>query len=183
MKPQTRKLFILIHLCLAALFAPVFLLVAISGGLYLVGIEGEVEATELTLPDGFVVNPRSDTVRKDIQEVLAENGLSLDFEMVRGRGGNMQTRPTSRTFVQFRTTPQGIVATLSEPNLAFALMELHKGHGPSWYRLYQQVAALVLCLAVISGVIVGVLLPAYRATTIAISAAGVFLFLFLAFLI
>ena len=182
MKPQTRKLIVQIHLCLAAALAPIFLLVAVSGGLYLLGIEGEVTTTELVVPEGFEVNPSSETVREDIQRVLAANNLELEFEAVRGRGGNMQTRPTSRTFVQFRTTRMGVTATLSEPDLAFALMELHKGHGPSLYRLYQQFAALVLCLVVVSGVVVGILLPVYRTPTIATSVIGVTVFAVLAFI-
>jgi hypothetical protein len=38
-----RKLLITIHMYLAAFFAPAVLLVAISGGLYLAGVKGNVE--------------------------------------------------------------------------------------------------------------------------------------------
>ena len=45
---MNRKLLITIHMYLAAFFAPAVLLVAISGGLYLIGVKGEVEQETIT---------------------------------------------------------------------------------------------------------------------------------------
>ena len=45
-----RQLWINLHLCIAAFFTPVLLIIVISGGLYLVGVKGTVVETEVSLP-------------------------------------------------------------------------------------------------------------------------------------
>ena len=61
-------------------------------------------------------------------------------------------------------------------------MELHKGHGPSWYKQFQTAFALGLIFIMISGLYLGLMSAAYRRQTLVLCSAGLFIFLALAFL-
>ncbi len=54
---------------------------------------------------------------------------------------------------------------LHEPSLQYRMMELHKGHGPEKFKIYQIAAGIALFLVVIGGLVVGLLAKAYRAKT------------------
>ena len=82
------------------------------------------------------------------------------------------TRPTTRSFVRFQDTPDGLTAELNKPDLPYTLMELHKGHGPQLYRMYQIAVAIVLLLVVIGGMAVGLLARNYRRSTLIAGAVG-----------
>ena len=62
------------------------------------------------------------------------------------------------------------------------MIELHKGHGPSLFKLYQKFVAILLIGVVLGGVLVGLLAKAYRGKTIASLIGGTVLFLVLALL-
>jgi hypothetical protein len=49
---MSRSLFITIHLYLSSFFAAVVVLVAFSGGMYLIGVKGSTETTEIGSLDG-----------------------------------------------------------------------------------------------------------------------------------
>lgn len=181
-KAKTRNFLVKCHLWAAGLLAPLFLLVAYTGGAYLLDFKGEVEETPLTVPAGIALDPESPTVENDVRKVLAANQLDITFDYLRMGGDSITTRPTSRNFVSFERDEAGAwTATLNEPDLQYSLIELHKGHGPQLYRYYQILAAVVLFLVVLGGLIVGWLAPGYRrATTIGLS-TGTAAFVLLAF--
>lgn len=165
-KAKTRNFLVKCHLWAAGLLAPLFILVAYTGGAYLLDFEGEVKETPLALPAGTVLDPESATVEADVRRILAANQLPVDFEYLRMRGDSITTRPTSRTYVSFERDVTGQwSATLNEPDLQYSLIELHKGHGPQLYRYYQILAAVVLFLVVLGGLIVGWMAPGYRRAT------------------
>lgn len=180
---KLRRALITIHLYLAGLLAPAFLIVALTGGLYLAGVKGETDATPLPLPAETQLDFKSETLHGDIQTLLSEQGVDLKFEYIRGRGNMAMTRPTSRTYVEFRQSENGLQATVHEPNLQYALMELHKGHGPRAYRLYQIVAAIALTFVVIGGLAIGLLVKTYRNTTLITFGVGIVATIFFGFLI
>src|SRR6056297_2940421 len=94
---MNRRLFITIHLYLSSFFAAAILLVAISGGLYLLGVKGEVtESVVSSLPkEGR--GPLEALSKADVQGLLAEAGVEgFDFDYVRQSGKRAYTRPTSR---------------------------------------------------------------------------------------
>jgi len=171
-RAKTRNLLVLIHLFLASLLAPSFLMVAITGALDLIGIEPTIEDTEIILPPGTRLDPESATLIEDVQQMLAAQNIYLDIESVRSRDGKMTTRPTSRTFARFNQTENGLKASLHKPGLQYSLMELHKGHGPAIFKTYQIIAGIALFLVIIGGLIVGLLAKAYRKKTIAASIVG-----------
>ena len=92
---MSRKLLINIHLYLAAFFAPMVILMAISGGLYLVGIKGEQRVESSVLLPGSL-NPDSVQLEEDVRALLDQAGLGGDFEQVKVRGREVSTRPSNR---------------------------------------------------------------------------------------
>ena len=171
-KLEARKLLINIHLYLAAFLAPVFLLVAITGGLHIAAPGEEVTTTKIELPAGATLDPNSETFEQDVRDLLAAADVNLRFEYMKGRGTTFITRPTSRTFAEFKIEEDGVTASLKKPNLQYAMMELHKGHGPKIFRTYSMLTGLALFFVVVGGLAIGLLVPTYRKQTIITAIAG-----------
>jgi hypothetical protein len=180
---KRRNLLILIHLYLAATLAPLFVLVAITGGLYLADFKPETKQTALSLPAGTRFDPESPQLEAQVAAVLAKQGLDIGFEYLRTRPGSIITRPTTRTYVEFSQEDSGWSATLHEPDLHYAALELHKGHGPGWFKIYQIGAAIALFLVVLGGLLVGLLAKAYRRQTVTAFTLGTAAFAVLGFLL
>ncbi|MDC0886699.1 hypothetical protein OAS19_02780 [Altererythrobacter sp.] len=182
-RPKTRNFLILCHLLLAGLLAPLFFLVAITGGLYLYGNKGETVETALTIPAGTVIVQDAPDIENTVRSILAANDLKIDFEYLRMRPGSITTRPTSTDFVSLSEEDGVWSATLNQPNLQYRMMELHKGHGPQAFKIYQMFAAIALFLIVVGGLLVGLMAPAYRRKTLGSFAVGTLAFILLAWVI
>ncbi len=180
-KVKTRNLLVLVHLFLAAFLAPSFLLVGMSGALKLAGVEASIEDIPIELPAETQLDPDSPTLKKDIAAVLATQNIHLDIESIRSRDGNMTTRPTSRTFARINQTPDGLEASLHKPGFQYAMMELHKGHGPALFKTYQLIAGIALFLVIVGGLVVGLMARPYRRKTLVSLALGTIAFLALGF--
>tara|TARA_R110000824_G_scaffold137399_3_gene301498 strand:- start:868 stop:1431 length:564 start_codon:yes stop_codon:yes gene_type:complete len=180
-KVKTRNLLILVHLFLAAFLAPSFLMVGTTGALKLAGVEPSIEDIDLALPSGTRLDPDSPTLKQDIGAILAAQNIYLDIESVRSRDGKMTTRPTSRTFARIDQTADGLKASLHKPGFQYAMMELHKGHGPAIFKTYQLIAGIALFLVIVGGLIVGLLAKAYRRKTMVSLVLGTAAFLVLGF--
>lgn len=181
MSPKFRKYLILAHLWLAGLMAPAFALHAISGGLYLMNIKGEATTERVSLPAGAELDFESATLEDEVRALLKTANLKHDFEYIRNRGSVIQLRPTSKTYLEFKQTPQGLSATRVKPNTVRSMMELHKGHGPQLFKTYQKLVALMLLLVVLGGILVGLMAKAYRRQTIIAVVIGVAVFVFVGF--
>ncbi|PHS77916.1 MAG: hypothetical protein COB56_01530 [Robiginitomaculum sp.] len=180
--PKVRKTLILLHLYFAAFMAPAFGLVAVSGGLYLLGNKGKVERVAIPLPAGISLDFKSGTLEADIREVMKSADIDQNFEYLKIRANQVQTRPTSKTYVEFKQSRHGLTATRNSPNLQYAMMELHKGHGPKLFKTYQKLVALALLAVVLGGFFVGLLAKTYRKKVIVASVVGFGVFLALALL-
>ena len=112
-----RSLLIRLHLYAAAFLSPAFLFVAISGGLYLVGVKGSVEQTVVGVPSQLALDPSSESLYEDVQKVLLAAGISHDFEYVKVKGEMLLTRPTSRNFYKLDMQPEGLVVSYNEPSI------------------------------------------------------------------
>lgn len=176
-----RRTLILIHLWVAAFIAPAFLLVAISGGLYLIGIKGTTNAVEISIPADTVLDFQSSDLELQVRALFAESGIEQEFEYLRVGGNSIQTRPTSKTYLQLEQEQQGLTITRHEPDLQKSLIELHKGHGPTAFKTYQKFVAVALLLSVISGLWMGLASPAFRQKTIIAATVGGLVFFWLAF--
>jgi len=183
MSPKFRKYLILAHLWFAGLMAPAFALHAISGGLYLMNIKGAATTERVALPAGSALDFESETLEVDVKALLQRANLNHDFEYVRNRGSLIQLRPTSKTYLEFANTPQGLTATRVKPNTVRSLMELHKGHGPQLFKSYQKLVAILLLGVVFGGILVGLLAKAYRHQTIIALVIGTIVFWLLGFVI
>ncbi len=180
--PKLRNTLVLLHLYFAAFMAPAFLLVALSGGLYLLGNSGKVETTALALPAEASLDFTSPTLEDDVRGLLSAANIDHDFEYIRNRGTLIQLRPTSRTYLSFTQTPDGLTAERHEPDLQYSMLELHKGHGPSLFKTYQKLVALTLFGVIFGGLTVGLLAKAYRRKTVIALTIGTVVFFILALL-
>jgi hypothetical protein len=175
-----RRLLVNLHLYAAAFLAPAFLFLAISGGLYLVGVKGSIENTVVVIPGELVLNPSSESLYEDVQKVLVAAGISHDFEYVKIKEKTLLTRPTSRNFYKFDIQPEGVVVSYNEPSIQSRLIELHKGHGPEIFKIFQKIIAVGLLFVVMSGFWLGVSALGLRRNTLIVTGAGVILLGFLA---
>lgn len=180
--PKIRKFLILVHLFAASFMAPAFLLVAVTGGMHMVGgVESETKVP-LSLPAGMQIDLKSPTAEADIRALLASANIDHDFEYLKNRGSSAQTRPTSRPYIAFSQKDGVWTATKNTPNFMKAAMEIHKGHGPKILRTYHKLVALMLFGVIFGGILVGLLAKAYRRKTIGALAIGTLLYLVLIFL-
>lgn len=177
---KIRRVLINLHLIFAGLMAPAFLLLATSGGLYLMNIKGTTTDTPVPLAADAALDFSSATLDADVRALLAQNNIDHRFEYIRDRGTTIELRPTSRTYLTLSQTPDGLTATRHNPDLQKSMIELHKGHGPSLFKLYQKFVAIFLIAVVLGGVLVGLLAKAYRGKTLISLAAGTVIFLILA---
>jgi hypothetical protein len=173
---MSRKLLVTIHLYLAAFFAPLVIAMAVSGGLYLVGVKGEMTTTVVANLGGVSLNADSATLATDVNKVLQQVGIIANFEQVKARDNSFQTRPSSRTHYLLRQNSDGVEIREVSPDLQAAMMELHKGHGPAMYKQLQKVFAVGLLFIILSGLYLGLMSPMYRIKTVVISAFGLLLF-------
>lgn len=178
-----RRLLINIHLYLAAFLAPMLLLVAISGGLYLLNIKGDVTRESVTLPAGSMLDTNAPTLEADVRALLVEAGIDHDFEYLRVGGNKVVTRPTSREHYQFDLNAVGLSATRNTPDLQGRMMELHKGHGPGLFKDFQKVLAVGLMFIVLSGLWLGLSARGLRNKTLLSTAAGSIVFVVVAFFV
>ena len=183
MSPKMRKYLVLAHLWFAGLMAPAFALHAISGGLYLMDIKGQATTERVALPAGTSLDFESETLESDVRALLQSANIKQEFEYIRNRGTVIQTRPTSRPYLEFANTPQGLTAKRVKPDTVRAIMELHKGHGPQLFKTYQKFVALFLLGVILGGILVGLLAKAYRRQTSIAVVVGTVIFVVLGFVI
>jgi hypothetical protein len=177
-----RSVLIKLHLYIAAFLAPAFLFLAISGGLYLVGIKGSVEQTSVPISGKFTLDSGSATLYQDVQKVLLAAGISHDFEYIKVKGQTLLTRPTSRNFYKFELKSDELAVTYNQPSLQSKLIELHKGHGPRIFKTFQKLIAVGLLFVVLSGFWLGVSALGLRRNTFIVTSFGTMLFGLLALL-
>lgn len=177
---MARALLIKLHLYCSAFFAAAIVLVAVSGGLYLIGIKGTIEQ----MPVGTLATGQQlllDPSEAKVQAALASLGVSdFEFEYVNKKGSQLITRPTTRPFYTLDINGDEAVVQYNEPSLQKRMIELHMGHGPTAYKTYQQVFAAGMLFIILTGLWLGLSSARLRFSTAMISGAGVILFLWLA---
>ena len=177
---MARALLIKLHLYCSAFFAAAIVLVAVSGGLYLIGIKGTIEQ----MPVGTLATGQQlllDPSEAKVQAALASLGVSdFEFEYVKQKGSQLITRPTTRAFYTLDISGEEAVVQYNEPSLQKRMIELHMGHGPIGYKTYQQVFAAGMLFIILTGLWLGLSSARLRFSTAVISGAGVILFLWLA---
>ena len=174
---MTRSFWIKAHLIAAAFFTPALILIAISGGLYLLGIKGEVTQTPVSISAGTKLNFESSDLQMDVSKLLDELNIEHDFEYLKVSGNTVTTRPTSRIFYTFSRTREGVEIAHNRPSLQKVLVELHKGHGPMMFKDFQKAMAFGLLFILLSGTWLGLSSQGLRSTTVAAAGSGLALML------
>lgn len=172
-----------VHLCVAAFLAPVVLLMALSGGLYLLGIKGKVNEIPVSLASGASLDIAAPDLEAAVRRLFKDAGIEYRFEYLKREDGTLTTRPTSRVYYVLRVGQDGVQATRNEPDVQKRLIELHKGHGPTAFKTLQKILAAGLIAIVGTGFWLGLSSVGLRARMAAISAVGLLLFIVLAFVV
>lgn len=171
-----RSLFISIHLYLSSFFAAVVVLVAFSGGMYLIGVKGSVATTEIGTTTGGAAL-MADPSKEAVLGALAAAGVTdFDFDYVITRGDTLITRPTSRTYYGLTVDGDAVTVTRSTPSFQKRMQELHFGHGPSLYREFQKVFAAGILFIILSGVWLGLSSSRLRRQTLIAVGSGLLVF-------
>lgn len=176
-----RRKIMLLHLIIASLITPAVLLVAISGGLYLAGYKGTVTSVDIALPSAMQLNFKSKDLESNVRDLIKSVGIDHEFEYLKVSSNVIQTRPTSRVYLEFRQD-NSLSLARKKPNLQKSLIELHKGHGPRLFKLYQKFCAIGLILVLLSGVYMGLLNQSLRSKTLGSLLLGLGIFIMVGFL-
>ena len=178
---MNRKLFITIHLYLASFFAPFVLLVATSGGLYLVGVKGSVEQSPVYVGSASI-DTKSPRLKQDIEALLQTAGVAdYSFEYVKVKGDTLWTRPTSREHYVITLVDGMAQVDYALPSIQSRMIELHKGHGPTLFKTFQKIFAVGLLCIFLSGVWLGLSASNLRSSTAVTVLTGSLVFAFLLF--
>lgn len=173
---MSRRLFITIHLYLSSFFAVVVLLVAFSGGMYLLGVKGSVAESEVGRISGGV-ELMADPSKAAVLAALGRAGVDdFGFDYVITRGDTLFTRPTSRAHYGLKVDGDAVTVTRHEPSFQKRLQELHFGHGPSYYREFQKIFAAGMLFIILSGLWLGLSSDRLRRNTLISAGAGVAVF-------
>jgi hypothetical protein len=169
---MSRKLLISIHLILAAFFAPILIIIGVSGGLYLFGEKGHVEKQEIYKGTSAEFDFSNKDKAGEIRRFIEANNIEHEFEYAKGGANFVITRPTSKQHLSFQLENNQLVVTQRTPSLIATIVELHKGHGPGLFKTFQKLTALGLFLIIISGLYLGITSPLLRNKTVAITGLG-----------
>lgn len=184
---MNRALFITIHMYLSAFFAIFVLLVATSGGLYLLGYKGSVDTTPVYSsaedPGLGALLDDAEALDSAVADLLGQAGVSdYSFDYVKVKGSTLYTRPTSRVHYVIELG-EGVAVSRAEPSLQAAMMELHMGHGPVAFKSFQKFFAAGMILIILSGLWLGLSSTRLRIRTAAAAGFGAVAFLVAALLL
>jgi len=179
---MSRQLLVKIHLYLATFLTPILLLIATSGGLYLLGYKGNVERQQVYQGAAAEINLKAEDKTAEIKRFLTEKNLNTNFEYVKDRGTIFQTRPTSKDYYQISIKGDTVTVVEEKPDFVKSMVELHKGHGPSLFKTLQQLTAIGLTFILLSGLWIALVTPPMRKTALLLSGSGLAVILVLIFL-
>lgn len=168
---STRKLFINIHICLAAVFLPFLLLMPLTGALYLLRYSGDLEKTPAFTISAPLPEDKAQWETFFREQFRLQN-LNYDFEYIKDSGNDFIFRPASQLHYLGTKTPEGIVMTRANPALLRRLAEIHKGHGPQLMRKVEIAFGLTLICVTLSGLWLALTVPTYRKLTLVSFALG-----------
>lgn len=175
-----RATLIRLHLLVASFLSIILLMMAVSGGGYLLGFKGTTSKTPVET-DGARLDFDSDDLESDVRSLLGDLGIEHDFDYLRVYPDRVLTRPTSKTYYEFAPEGRQLKITRHEPDLQKSIVELHKGHGPETFKLFQQFMAAGLIFILLTGLWLGLSAPGLKGQTLIASGLGVVVFLALVF--
>lgn len=175
-----RKLLINIHLYLAAFFTPFIIIVSVSGGLDAAGIGMDTKETLVHTLENTQLDLQSENLMEEVKAALAMAEINHRFEQVRARGDSATTRPSSRVHYTLKNHNGALEITERNPSIVRVFMELHKGHGPKLFKIFEIAFGLALFFIAMSGLWLGLANRGLRKKTLVITGVGLVVFLTLA---
>ena len=171
-----RAVLIKLYLYFSAFFSAAIVLVAVSGSLYLLGIKGSVDQSEIgSLDSGEAL--LSDASHAAVEAALATVGVTgFEFDYVKTKGAQLITRSTTRPFYTLDIKAEQVTIRYNAPSLQRRMIGLHMGHGPAAYKTYQQFFAAGMLFVMLSGLWLGLSSDRLRKTILIASGSGLLLF-------
>ena len=179
-----RKFLVKLHLVLAAVALSISAMFFITGGLYTFDYEPSSYAKEyrfnLSEPMQLKLKPLKIMAREKLAELgvdepLGKAKLKKDrkrksYRLVwKGKNHSMILRPSSEN-------SSVAILTVKTPSWYGRFMRLHKGKGGDIFNIFSIIASAALLLILLSGVIIGLQLTAFRKLTLYSLAGGLLLF-------
>jgi hypothetical protein len=165
---------------LLCFFSAAIVVMALSGGLYLIGIKGTIDQTRIGIAgsgEQLLAEPSIEAV----QAALTEVGVTdFEFDYVKQKGSQLITRPTTRPFYTLDVSGNEVVVQYNEPSLQKKMIELHMGHGPVAYKTYQNIFPAGMLFIILSGLWAGLSSTKLRGPTAAVAGGGLLVFALLA---
>jgi hypothetical protein len=176
---MSRKVIVKIHLYLATFLAPIILMIAISGGLYLFGSKGETIKSHVYTGSADEINLKAEDINAEVNRVFQKVGIEHDFEYIKGNSKVAYTRPTSRDYYVLSIKGDDFNIVKEEPDFIKSIVELHKGHGPTSFKTLQKFTAFGLVFILVSGLWLAFITPSMRKNAIVLTLSGLATFLLL----
>lgn len=167
-----------LHLIAAAFMFPAVLMFLITGALYTWGNKGEWREDTVMVTLGQPIAQADEVALKAIAiEALAQSGLPAPSgsASVSGEGDDISLAWTgARSEASVTATEDPMVAEVAIKEATFHrwLVQLHKAKGSTVFKVYATLLAVVLFMLVLSGLIMGLQVKAFRKLTIGSSIVG-----------
>ena len=169
------------HLYIAAFLFPFIFLMALSGGLELLGVEGKTNKKLLLSINANSLDFNSPTLKQDITALFRKHGIDANIDHLKRRKNAVYTRPRYYRYYSIKVRQNRIKIYQYTPDLIKRFMTLHKGNGPTLYIIYQKIMVFGLLLILLAGLWLGLGSALTRNNTIIVFVAG-FVFFILAVL-
>jgi hypothetical protein len=179
-----RKFLIKLHLVLAAVVLSISAMFFITGGLYTFDYEPSSRAKEYRFkqskPLQLKLNPLKTMAREKLAKLHVDEPFGkakIKYDKKR-QAYKLVWKGNNHSVVLRASTSDSSVAVLTiiTPSWYKRLMRLHKGKGGDVFNVFSIIASVALLLILLSGVIIGLQLTAFRKLTLYSLAGGLLLF-------
>ena len=179
-----RKFLVKLHLVMAAIALSVSAMFFITGGLYTFDYEPSSHEKRyrftLSKPLQLELKPLKTMARKKLAKLHVDEPFGkakIKYDKKR-KAYKLVWKGNNHSVVLRASTSDSSVAVLSviTPSWYKRLMRLHKGKGGDVFNVFSIIASIALMLILISGVIIGLQLTAFRQLTLYSLAGGLLLF-------
>jgi hypothetical protein len=179
-----RKFLVKLHLVMAAVALSISTMFFITGGLYTFDYEPSSYAKEyrftLSEPMQLKLKPLKAMAREKLATLSVDepSGKAKLKNDRKRRSYKLVWKGNNHSVVLRPSSADSSVAVLSviTPSWYGRFMRLHKGKGGDIFNIFSIVASLALLLILLSGVIIGLQLTAFRKLTLYSLAGGLLLF-------
>lgn len=175
---MNRNQLVKIHLYLSSFFLPFLFLFSVTGGLYLLGFKGTETKTEVFRTEGTLLS-----TKESVNSYLEKANIKFKYEYLKSNKNSHILRPSNRTHYLVEQFENEVVINKLEPSGQKLFMEMHKGHGPSFFKTFSIIWALGLILITLTGILIGWKVKSYRKPMLISSGLSIVLLVLLGFVI